>query len=84
MVFNLPTNVSPADKEEWMHLRYQFTRNIPRNLEAEANVMAKLEGVTSKETQLSVSSLVDNPKEEMKRMEEEGTPAPTYDFEMGE
>ena len=84
MVFNLPTNVSPADREEWMHLRYQFTRNIPRNLEAEANVMAKLEGVTSKETQLSVSSLVENPKEEMKRMEEEGTPAPTYDFEMGE
>ena len=27
---------------------------------------------------------VDDVKDEMERMEEEGTPAPTYDFEMGD
>lgn len=71
MLFNLPTNVPDSDKDEWYNLRFQFTRNIPRNLELEAETMAKMAGVTSQETMFGVSSLIENPKEEIQRIEEE-------------
>ena len=84
MLFNLPTNVPASDKDEWQNIRYQFSRNIPRNLENEAETMAKMEGILSKETQISVSSLVDDVAEELERIEKENEPLPQYDFEMSE
>ncbi|WOD61771.1 phage portal protein [Niallia taxi] len=68
MVFNLPTNMEASKKDEWRNLNYKFTRNIPRNIADEATVAAQLAGVVSKETQLSVLSIVDNPKQEIERM----------------
>lgn len=71
MVFNLPTNMEASKKDEWRNLNYKFTRNIPRNVADEAETASKLQGVVSKETQLSVLSIVDNPKQEIERMEAE-------------
>lgn len=71
MVFNLPTNMEASKKDEWRNLKYTFTRNIPRNVADEANVAGSLAGVVSKETQLSVLSIVDNVQDEIKRLEKE-------------
>lgn len=71
MVFNLPTNIESSKKDEWFHLDYQFTRNIPRNIADEAETAGKLAGVVSKEKQLSVLSIIENVKEEMDRKQKE-------------
>lgn len=71
MVFNLPTNMEASNKDQWRNLNYKFTRNIPRNVADEAETAGKLQGVVSKETQLSVLSIVDNPKQEIERMNTE-------------
>lgn len=68
MLFNVPLFVDTSKKDEWRNLNYQFTRNIPRNVADEAETAGKLQGVVSKETQLSVLSIVDNPKQEIERM----------------
>lgn len=81
MFFSIVTNVPSASKDEWMNIQYKFTRNIPRNIADEAETAAKLEGVVSKETQLSVLSIVPNVKEEIKKMEKEMEEAPQYDFQ---
>jgi SPP1 family phage portal protein len=73
MVFNLPTNMEASKKDEWRNLDYKFTRNIPRNTADEAETASKLAGVVSKETQLSVLSIVDNVKDEIARIEAESS-----------
>jgi SPP1 family phage portal protein len=88
MVFNLPTNMEPSKKDEWRNLNYVFTRNIPRNISDEADTAGKLAGIVSKETQLSVLSFVDNPKQELERIQKENemnsypTMDETGDFEV--
>jgi SPP1 family phage portal protein len=52
-------------------LRFKFTRNMPINLADEATTAQTLTGITSKETQLSVLSIVDDPKTEIQRMQDE-------------
>lgn len=81
MLFAIVTNIQATYRDEWSSIRYNFTRNMPRNLVDEAEVAAKLEGIVSKETQLNVLSIVDNAKQEMERMAEEDAEAPTYDFQ---
>lgn len=81
MLFRLPTNVTAAEKDEWENVRFLFTRNIPKNLELEAETMAKMEGVVSQETKLGISSLIDDPKTEIERMKKENEPLEQYDFE---
>jgi SPP1 family phage portal protein len=71
MLFNVPLFVEDSKKDEWRNLNYKFTRNIPRNVADEADTAGKLQGVVSKETQLSVLSIVDNPKQEIERMDAE-------------
>lgn len=65
----LGTNV--ADRDAWRRLSVKTTRNLPKNLQEEAQTAAQLEGIVSKETQLSVLSIVDDPKAEIERMEDE-------------
>lgn len=84
LLFNLPTNVPAALKDEWQNLEYKFTRNIPRNIADEAETAAKLEGVVSKETQLGILSIVDNVKDEIGKMEKENEPTNQYDFQIAE
>ena len=79
----LPTNVPPSKRESWVDIEYRFTRNIPRNLNDEAEVARALEGIISKESQLSILSVVDDVKLEIEKMEEERS-LPEYDYQIKE
>ncbi|MCO7128409.1 phage portal protein, partial [Sporolactobacillus shoreicorticis] len=85
MLFNVPLFIEVSKKDEWRNLNYTFTRNIPRNLVDEADVAKSLQGIISKETQLSVLSIVDNPKQELERIKAEDpeTNYPDGDFNTG-
>ena len=69
LLFSHPASKVSADA--WISLKYKFTPNIPANLLEEAQIAAQMEGITSKETQLRVLSIVDSPKEEKERMQRE-------------
>lgn len=59
-----------------------FTPNLPKSLKEEIEMFIKLGGKLSEETTLSVLSLVENPKEELEKIEAENKlNQPTYDFE---
>lgn len=70
MMFNIPTNFG-VDRESYLDIDYVFSRNIPNDLIEEAETAEKLAGITSKRTQLSVLSVVDNVQEELNAIEEE-------------
>ena len=57
--------------DAWRDLKFKFNRNLPNNLSEEVADAKNLEGVVSKETQLSVLSIVDDPKAEIDRMDKE-------------
>ena len=78
---SLPTNVPASKRDSWIDIEYRFTRNIPRNLNDEAEVARALEGIISKESQLSILSVVDDVKLEIEKMEKERS-LPEYDFEV--
>lgn len=65
---NLPTY---RDKEAYRGIRYLFTRNAPKNVLEEAQVVNSLNGLVSKETYLSYLSIVDSPQEELERIKKE-------------
>lgn len=69
IISNFPTSKIGAD--EWVSLKYNFTRNVPANLTEEADIASKLSGIVSEETQVGVLSIVTNAKEEVKRKNEE-------------
>lgn len=66
---SLSTNCSSQDA--WKDIEVTMTRNLPKNLKSEADVARSLEGVVSKETQLKVLSIVDDPAAELERIDEE-------------
>ena len=66
---SLATNVS--DQDAWKDIDFTMSRNIPKNLLEEAQTAQALEDVVSKETQLSVLSIVKDVSEEMDRMEKD-------------
>lgn len=66
---SLSTNVPNPDA--YVDITVKFTRNLPKNILEEAQTAQTLEGVVSKETQLSVLSIVQDPKTEMDKMEDE-------------
>ena len=66
---SLPTNCS--DPDAYQDIEITFSRNLPKNLLEEAQTAQALEGVVSRETQLSVLSIVTDPKSEIERMDEE-------------
>ena len=63
-----------------MDITYQFTKNNPKNLLEEVQAASQMAGITSRETQLSVISAVDDPRTELEKIEaENGTePADGY------
>lgn len=61
------TDVATVRKE----LKFQFVRNIPFDIANEAQAASTMNGIVSKETQLSTLSFVDDPKAEMERIKEE-------------
>lgn len=85
MMFNIPTNFN-ANEEEYLHIDYVFSRNVPNNIVEEAETADKLAGVTSKRTQLSVLSVVDNVQDELDQIDEEeadeGEKSSSYERDM--
>ena len=68
MLCNLPTW---RDNEAYKGISYSFTRNAPKNVLEEAQVVNSLNGLISQETNLSYLSIVDNAQEEIEKMEKE-------------
>lgn len=66
---SLTTNVS--NKDAWRDIDIKTTRNLPKNILEETQTASQLEGIVSKETQLSVLSIVPDAKAEIEKMEEE-------------
>ncbi|WP_230913643.1 phage portal protein [Agrilactobacillus fermenti] len=66
-----PGKIVGSGQEAWQDLQFKFTRNMPVNVADEAQTASTLEGIVSKETQLSVLSIVDDPKAEMDKMAQE-------------
>lgn len=81
LVFNLPTNVPVGQKDEWQNIKYTFTQNMPRNISDEVENARNLEGIVSKETQLSQLSFIGDAKEEMDKLELEKPDESGYDFQ---
>ena len=69
IVFSVP--LITVDDTAWSGLSYTFTRNVPRNILEEAQIVGQLSGQVSEETKLSVLSIVDDPQKEIRRMERE-------------
>lgn len=66
---SLTTNV--PNKDAWRDIEIKTTRNLPKNVLEEAQTASQLEGTVSKETQLSVLSIIPDVKAEMDKIEEE-------------
>lgn len=62
--------------DDWMQITYRFTQNAPKNLLEEAQTAAQMAGITSKETQLSVISAVDDPQTELRKIDAENGAEP--------
>lgn len=72
LIFSNPISaVRGIGRDSWIENDYKFTLNFPANLAEETDIASKLEGIVSKETQLSVLSVVENVQDELDRMEEE-------------
>lgn len=65
LISNLPNTKMGAN--DWLKIKYQFTRNIPSNLLEETEIATKLTGITSDATALSVLSVVDNVESEKEK-----------------
>lgn len=57
-----------------------FTPNLPKSVKDEIEAFAKLGGDLSDETKLSLLSFIDNPQEEMERIESERPQRSVYEF----
>ena len=66
---SLQTNV--PDKNAWRDIEIKTTRNLPKNILEEAQTAAQLEGMVSRETQLSVLSIISNVADEIEKIESE-------------
>ena len=69
LIFSNP--VSGMKKDDWVKLSYQFTQNFPANLLEESQIAGNLAGITSKQTQLKVLSVVENVQNEIDQIEKE-------------
>ena len=84
MLFNVDTSIPQSQKQEYMNVGYNWSRNLPANNEAEAKVVRELEGVVSHRKQLEMLSTVSDVQAELEAIEEENAPLEQYDFEMSE
>ena len=56
---------------DWRDLSINFTRNIPQNTKEYVEMVAQLKGVVSDQTAISQLPFIDDPIEELKRLEEQ-------------
>lgn len=72
LIFSNPISaVRGIGRDAWIENDYKFTLNFPANLAEETDIASKLEGIVSKETQLSVLSVVGDVQNELNRIAEE-------------
>lgn len=69
LIFSNP--VSGMKKDDWTKLEYKFTRNFPANELEESEIAKNFAGITSKETQLRVLSVVEDIQKELDKIKEE-------------
>lgn len=69
LISNFPT--SKIGNDEWVGIKYKFSRNVPANLAEEADIAQTLSGIVSEETQVGILSIVQNAREEVQRKNEE-------------
>lgn len=63
--------LSGMRSDAWMSAKFKFTPNTPANLLEEAQTAAQMSGITSRKTQLSVLSAVDDVAAELEEIEKE-------------
>ncbi|WP_413485539.1 phage portal protein [Brochothrix thermosphacta] len=72
MFMSLTTNEIPESlANEWRGIEFRFTRNIPKNVLEEAQTAVQLATIASRETTLSVLSVVPDVRAEIDRMDSE-------------
>lgn len=71
MWFNVPTQVPGGMQDEWINLEYTFIRNSPQNVLEEIKAAQEAVGLLSHESRLSMISRVDDPKQELEKLESE-------------
>ena len=69
LIFSNPVSGMKAD--DWLKVNIKFTRNFPANELEESQIAGNLSGITSKETQLKVLSVVDNVNDELDKIKKE-------------
>ncbi len=69
LIFSNPVVQLP--KDSWIGIKYKFTPNIPNNVAEEASTAQSLAGITSKKTQLSILSVVDDVNAEIDQINKE-------------
>ncbi|MDE5754832.1 MAG: phage portal protein [Oscillospiraceae bacterium] len=62
-----------SEKQLWKDLTYRFTFNVPKNLLEEAQTASQMSGITSRRTQLSVISAVNDVEQEMQDIDQENS-----------
>lgn len=72
VIFGNPAN--SMKKDDWVKLQYKFSENYPANLLEESQIASNLSGVTSKETQLKVLSVVEDVQQEMDKINQSYDP----------
>ena len=80
VVFSVPK--TGIYEDAWIEIDYKFTRNVPRNILEEAQIVSQLSGQVSDETKLSVLSIVNNPQEELEKMDKEQEHSSLLDRQM--
>ncbi|WBU87829.1 portal protein [Brochothrix phage BtpYZU01] len=68
---SLLTNVPEKLSDAWGDIEYKFTRNMPKNILEEAQTAVQLATIASRETTLSVLSVVPDVRAEIDRMDSE-------------
>ncbi len=68
-VLSVPLRVNTGKAPDVANLKIEFTRNVPNNITEIVDTVCKLEGKVSKETLLALLNFVDNPKDELEKLE---------------
>lgn len=69
IIFSNPVNSLHSD--DFVKLQYKFTQNFPANVLEEAQIAAQFSGITSKETQLGVISVIDDVSKELEAIKKD-------------
>lgn len=70
-VFSTGQVISQSGKDSWEDLKFQFTRNIPKDISGSISAAKQAEGMISKRTQLSLLPFIDDPDSELEQVNKE-------------